>query len=150
MVKKADGPVQITREIAKRKKLPYATGSVAEAELRHVLQYLTPKERVNLVNELWRVLKPDGRAQLFVPSWSSNRAYADLDVVWPPVVEGWLAGLSKAQRDPAWTQYKCDFSVGIGYGLHPLVGPRNQEYQQNAITFWKEAAQEIVATLTKG
>jgi hypothetical protein len=26
---------------------------------------------------------------------------------------------------------------------------RNQEYQSHALTFWKEAAQDMIATLTK-
>ena len=50
-----------------------------------------------------------------------------------------------------WNPYglNCDFEAYWDYNRHPAITPRNQEYQQHALSFWKEAAQDIVATLVK-
>jgi hypothetical protein len=125
---------------------------VDSVEIVNLLQFLKPAERVHFVNELWRVLKPGGKAQIIAPQWASSRAYGDLAFEYPPIAEPWLFHLNAAWRKanaPWGTAYKCDFDATWGYGLHPLLVTRNQEYQQHAVTFWKEAAQDLVANLIK-
>ena len=136
-----------------RKRWPWKTSTVDEANADYLLQYLTADERVHFANELYRVLKPGGKCTIVVPHWCASRAYGDLLVAWPPVAEMWFAMLNKAWRDAQncvdnWG-YACDFDHTLGYGLHPQILTRNVEYQQNAITWWKEAAQDIYATLVK-
>ena len=134
------------------KKLAQTDESVDSVEVLHLLPYLTPPERINFVNELCRVLKKGGKAQMVQPHWCSNRAYSDLRFQWPPVAEGWLFSLRKETReqDPNYDKrYKCDFDFTCGYSLHPSLQPRNQEFQQDAITFKKEAAQDMIVTLIK-
>ena len=136
-----------------KSKLKQAANSVDEVEMIHVLQYLTPAERIALFNELYRVMKPGAKCQSITPHWASNRAYADLRVEFPPVVEAWFFNLNEDARkqDPGGDKrYKCNFNATWGYAIHPLLHARNQEYQQHAMTFWKEAAQDLIATLTKG
>jgi SAM-dependent methyltransferase len=131
---------------------PWADDSVDEAMFVKVIEYLTPDERIHFVNELQRVMKKGGKAQLMFPHWSSSQAYADLSYVMPPIVEGWFYHLNKDWRtanNPLESRYDCDFDTTWGYSLHPLIQPKNQEYQQHAVTFWKEAAQGVCATLTK-
>ncbi len=135
-----------------QKKLVQANDSVDSVELIHVLPYLTPVERINLMNELQRVLKKGAKCQLVMPHWASNRAYADLRFQYPPVAESWFFSLNEDYRkqDPNFDKrYKCNFDFTCGYSLHPHLISRNQEYQQHAITFWKEAAQDMIATVTK-
>lgn len=136
-----------------RAKLTAGNGTLDEIELNNVLQYLTAKERVALINESYRVLKLGGKLRLLVPHWCASVAYGDMAIQWPPVAEAWIFHLSKAWREankPVDARmYRCDFEGGWGYGLHPAVHPRNQEYQGNAVQFYKEAAQTLVATLTK-
>jgi hypothetical protein len=45
--------------------------------------------------------------------------------------------------------YTCDFDATWGFGMHPEVASRNQEYQQFAMTFYTEAVQDVVVTLVK-
>jgi len=133
-------------------KWPWKDNSIDEAVAVNLLHYLKPDDRIHFVNELCRVLKVDGKAQVQVPYWCSNRAFADLNVAWPPVSEGWFFFLDKAWREanvPKETRYTCNFSPTWGYNLHPAISTRNQEYQQHAVTFWKEASQDLCATLTK-
>jgi hypothetical protein len=126
--------------------------SVDEVYCSHMLEHLTGPERIHFVNELYRVLKTGSACTLVVPHWASGRAYGDLTHQWPPVAEFWFYYLSKTWRDeyaPHNDGYSCDFDASWGYSLHQNVSMRNQEFQQHALTFYKEAAQDTVATLTK-
>ena len=132
--------------------LAQATGTVDEVTVANVFQYLKPADRVKFANELYRVMKKGAKCQVTLPHWAANNYYSDLAVQWPPVVEGWFFHLNKAWREankPVANGYKCSFATTWGYGMHPALHSRNQEYQQNALQYWKEAAQAIVATLIK-
>lgn len=141
------------KSLAKVKKhLTQASNSVDEVTVLHLLPYLKPVERINFINELYRVMKKGAKAQLITPHWCSSRAYADLRFEFPPVAEGWYFNMSAASRaqDPNGDKrYKCDFDFTIGYGLHQSLVSRNQEYQSNAVSFYKEAAQDLIATIIK-
>lgn len=131
---------------------PWESDSVDEVHCSHFVEHLTGAERIHFVNELHRVLKPGAKATVIVPHWSSTRAYGDLTHQWPPVSEFWFYYLSKPWREqnaPHNDAYLCDFEATWGYSLHQSLLTRNQEYQMHALTFWKEAAQDIIATLTK-
>jgi hypothetical protein len=87
-----------------------------------------------------------------VPHWASCRAYGDLTHQWPPVSEFWFYYLNadwRKQNAPHNDTYTCDFDAVWGYGMHPTITTRNQEYQQFAMANYKEAVQDIHATLTK-
>lgn len=144
-------------EIGKRR-WPFKSGSVDEAHASHFVEHLTAVERIHFCNELHRVLKPETKCTIIVPAWKSNRAYGDPTHQWPPVSEMWFHYLKQEWRDinaphtdrKNWKQgYACDFDATWGYGLHPMLATRNQEYQSFAINFYLEAAQDIHATLIK-
>lgn len=131
---------------------PWEDASVDEVHCSHFIEHLTAPQRIHFVNELYRVLKPEAKAQIITPHWASTRAYGDLTHQWPPVCEMWFYYLSKdwrAANAPHNDQYTCDFAATWGYTLHQDLLPRNQEFQMFALTFYKEAAQDIVATLVK-
>lgn len=133
--------------------------SVDEVFSSHFLEHLTGMERVRFYNELYRVLKPGAKATIIVPHWASNRAYGDPTHQWPPVSEMSFYYLKRAWRqdqaphtDLNWNPagYDCDFEATWGYGMHQALMVRNQEYQQHALAWFKEAAQDthvmLVAT----
>jgi len=129
---------------------PWEDNSVEEAHSSHFIEHLTAPERIHFVNELYRVLVPGGKCQIIVPMWSSCRAYGDLTHQWPPVSEFWFYYLDKGWREqnaPHNDGYTCDFVSTWGYSLHGAIVTRNTEYQQHALQFWKEAAQDLMATL---
>lgn len=134
--------------------------SVTEVHCSHFLEHLNHNqekpERVRFMNELWRVLIPGGKATIITPHWASNRAYGDFTHADKPVSEMFYYYISKTWReqnapdnDIEWNPdgYSCDFDATWGYVLHPNIVSRNQEYQSHALTFWKEAAQDLHATL---
>jgi len=134
------------------KKWIWEDNSVDEVHCSHFIEHLRPSQRIHFVNELHRVLKPGAKATIIVPHWASCRAYGDLSHAMPPVSEFWFYYLSKdwrAVNAPHNTGYTCNFSCSWGFSLHQSVQPRNQEYQTYALSFYKEAAQDIIATFIK-
>lgn len=127
--------------------------SVDEVYSHHFVEHLTAPERIHFANELYRVLKPRATAEVIVPHWGSGRAYGDLTHQWPPVSEFWFLYLSRAWRESEAPHtcdlYSCDFTVQWGPHLHPNIAVRNQEHQQFAAMFYREAVQDIVSTWIK-
>lgn len=131
---------------------PWQDETVEEVHCSHMIEHLTAPERIAFVNELYRVLKKGAKATIIAPHWASTRAYGDLTHQWPPVCEMWFYYLSKdwrAMNAPHNDGYTCDFDASWGYGMHPSLFTRNAEFQQFAVNFYKEAVQDIHATLTK-
>ena len=129
---------------------PWADDSVEEVNASHFVEHLKQDERIHFVNELYRVLIKDGKATITTPHWNSCRAYGDMTHQWPPVSEFWFYYLDKGWRAvnaPHNDGYTCDFMCTWGYSLHQTLMARNAEYQQHAITFWKEAAQDLICTM---
>jgi len=144
-----------------RKGLPFENDSVDEIWCQNFLEHLTNLdgkfERVALFNEFYRVLKPGAKATVIIPHWSASRFYGD-PTHCEPFSEFGFYYLSQAWRDaeaPAtdakhvpWG-YRCNFEATWGYALHPALAARHSEHQQYATTWFKEACQEIHATLIK-
>lgn len=131
---------------------PWKSESVDEAHSSHFVEHLNSTERIHFANELYRVLRVGGKCLLITPNWSSCRAYGDLTHQWPPVSEFWFNYLNKAWREanaPHNDFYTCDFDSTGGWSLHPGIVNRNVEYQQHALTFWKEAGPDLLTTVIK-
>lgn len=134
------------------KKWPWKDDSVIEVNCTHFLEHLEVDERIHFVNELWRILKPEGQAKVVVPHWASCRAYGDLTHKWPPVSEFWFFYLARdwrASEAPHNTEYTCNFHATWGYGMNAALNPYNEERKQYMLQWYKEAAQELHATLIK-
>lgn len=137
---------------------PFGDGTVEEAHASHFVEHLTAKQRIHFFNELHRVLVVGAKVTVICPHWSSTRAYGDPTHQWPPFSEFAMFYLEQKWRDnnaphtdiKNWPEgYKCNFTSTWGYGIHESLQTRNTEFQQFAINFYKEAAQDIHATLTK-
>jgi SAM-dependent methyltransferase len=138
--------------------LPFADGSVEEVHASHFMEHLRAHERMFFANDLYRVMKPGAKATIIVPHWNSNRAYGDMTHQWPPVSEMFFYYLKREWREAnaPHTDKKfnpegmdCDFDATWGYSVHGALLSRNIEFQQFAMTWYKEAVQDIHATLTR-
>jgi SAM-dependent methyltransferase len=149
--------VDVVANLAEKKKgkfilWPWADNSVDEVHCSHFVEHLEPDERIHFANELYRVLKPGCKATIIVPHWNSCRAYGDLTHKWPPVSEFWFYYLSKEWRDvnaPHNSGYSCNFTCTWGFSLHPVLLSKHQDYQNFALSNFKESAQDIIATFVK-
>lgn len=153
---------------AGKDKWPWNDGTVDEVHASHFVEHLEPNERIHFVNELYRVLKkPEydtagqiakGKATIIVPHWASQRAYGDLTHKWPAVSEFWFYYLDKDWRkvnaphsdfeECGWG-YKCHLQVNWGYNLSPTLTGRNQEFVNNALQNYKEAASDTIAIMSR-
>lgn len=136
---------------------PWEDSSVEETHTSHFVEHLDAIERVYFCNELYRVSKPGAKCTLIVPHWASCRAYGDPTHKFPPISEFWFYYLSREWRRANaphtdaehWDLgFSCDFEATWGYTMHATIIPRNAEYQQYAMSFYKEAIQDVIATLT--
>ena len=130
---------------------PWKDGSVGEVYCSHFLEHLNGEGRIHFFNELYRVLIPDGRAQLITPHWRSGRAYGDLTHQWPPVVEFFWYYLDKNWRaaNAPHVPLKCDFNCTWGYSLSHPWNLKNQEAQQFAMNHYSEVMQDMICTAIK-
>jgi SAM-dependent methyltransferase len=135
-----------------RKPWPWPDSSVGEVYCSHFLEHLEAAERIHFVNELYRVLAPGAKARIITPHWASGRAFGDLTHKWPPVSEFWYRYLHKQWREPNAPHndfYRCDFDFAIDYILREDVAARSDAEKVFAVTNFKEAAQDLVAFLTR-
>lgn len=138
--------------------LPFENDTVNEVYTSHFMEHLTAVERTYLMNELYRVMKVGSKITMIVPHWASARAYGDPTHQWPPIGEMWFYYLGKKWRDENAPHtdiennpsgYNCNFEATWGYGMHGQLLTRNQEFQQFALNFYREAIQDIIATIVK-
>lgn len=137
---------------------PFEPESVEEAQASHFVEHLDAIERIAFFNNLYRVLVPKGKALIITPHWCASRAYGDPTHKWPPVAEfGWfylekewrMKNAPHTDREHWPLGYDCDFAATWGYGMNPSLQTRNVEFQQMALNYYKEAAQDMHATLIK-
>lgn len=153
-----DGKVEIVADItAVNFWERFERDSIDEAHASHFVEHLTAVERIAFFNGLWRAMKPGAQAAIIVPHWASGRAYGDPTHQWPPVSEmslfyldkEWRAGNAPHTDAANWKPgYDCDFTATWGYAVHPTLGGRNPEFQQFALSYYKEAASDMHATIT--
>jgi len=150
------GPCVPAKDSAQLERWVLPESSVEEAHCSHFLEHLGSTDRVQFLNELYRVLVPGGKATIITPHWCSNRAYGDFTHQWPPVSEMMYFYVSKEWRatnaphtDIEWNPegYSCHFEASWGYGMRPDLVSRNQEYQQFAMSNYKEVCLDLHATL---
>ena len=148
------GSVEVVCNLGKDR-WPFDDDSCDEAVCSHMLEHLAGRERIHFFNELWRVLRKGAKCQIVTPHWASTRAYGDVSHQWPPVCEFFYYYLSASWRkdnaphdDGPPDGYCCDFEATWGYSVHPALTVRNAEYQQFALSNYKEAAMDMAATVT--
>lgn len=142
---------------------PWEDNSVDEIYCSHFLEHLTNLnekwERVRFFNELERILKPGGKATIILPHWCSSRYYGDpthkeafSEMAFYYLSREWRKGNAphvEAAICPGPQAYTCDLEATWGYSMHQALIPRNQEFQQEAMAWKKEAVQDIIATIKK-
>lgn len=142
----------------RKKRWPWPDDSITEVNCTHFFEHLSQDSRVHFMNEVWRVLIPGGKLFLVVPYWASSRAYGDPTHAWPPIGEMTFYYFQRVWRasnaphvDIRWSPqgFSCDFDFGCGYNVHGDLVGKSDVVQNHRINFDKEAAQDIIGTLTK-
>lgn len=141
---------------------PWEDNSVDEIHSSHFLEHLDlnsrSPERVHFMNEACRIMKPGAKMTIITPHWASNRAYGDFTHADKPVSEMFYYYLNQTWRDAnaphtdvKWNPagYSCNLAATWGYSYSPDLGARHADHVQFALQNYKEAAQDLYATLVK-
>jgi hypothetical protein len=128
--------------------------SVEYINMSHFLEHFTGPQRVELMNECYRVLKDFGIVLVTCPSWSHERAYGDPTHQWPPVTSWTFFYMNKAWRDvnAPHCGYTCNFDwsvVGTWDQNDPYINFKNNETKSILMTHEINITTDVIATLTK-
>jgi hypothetical protein len=103
------------------------------------------------MDEVYRVLEPEGKATFLVPYYSSMRCAADFFSEWPPISEFSFLYFNRKWREDnkAHPELKCDFDFNYGYTVEQDVASRNQETQAVWIKRNINTVQDLHVNLVK-
>jgi ubiquinone/menaquinone biosynthesis C-methylase UbiE len=125
--------------------------SVDEITCFHLFQRIPGKQRAQFMDEVYRVLKPAGKATFVTPYWSSMRSTGDPRFEWPPISELSYLYFNKQWRADQKITLKanCDFDFTYGYVLDPAAASRTIEVQQDWAKYRTNAVNDLQVILTK-
>ena len=149
-MKKKFTKLEITLKNAK--KLSVKTASVDEISCMQILQFLTIEERIRLIEEFYRVLKPDGKAVISVPYWTSMKAVSDPFVKWPPFHETFFCHFNKKWREEnkiTHPSFKINFEYIFGYGMDGMWNLKAEEARSFAARHYLNVIFDLHVTLIK-
>ncbi len=135
--------------------LKFKNNSIDEIQCSHVLQYLDGKDRLEYMDELWRIMKVGAKATCITPYWSSALAIADMLYKWPPIAETSYLIFNKQWRENAGRKFypvKCNFECPGTYGYNGLdnsLNGRNHEYIEDAVKHQLNSVMDLSVVLTK-
>lgn len=130
---------------------PYKDSSVEEVTCTHILSKIPGKQRGALMEEIYRILIPSGKANFIIPYWSSMRSIMDYAYEWPPICEMSFLCFNKKWRDENKNhpELKCDFDFNYGYAGDPETNTKSQEVQAFYYKHYLGAAFDLHISLTK-
>jgi hypothetical protein len=127
-------------------------GRVKEVAILGILEFIPGKERGEFMDELYRVLIPDGKATVISAYWSTANGIHDYLYEFPPLSEqSFLYFNKKWREDQKLTDrnLKCDFDFTFGYGVPAETSMKNEETKSFYIRHYNNAVQNLQLTLTK-
>src|SRR5205085_5756293 len=74
-------------------------GKIKELTVIGVFEYIPGKLRGKFMDEVYRMLAPDGKATFVVPHWQSTRGFQDFRYAWPPLCEQSFLYFNKSWRE---------------------------------------------------
>lgn len=128
------------------------TNSAEEVYASHFVEHLDGPERIKFMEEIYRILKPGGRAMFITPYYNSIRASQDPTHKWPPVSEASYYYFNKQWRDSNNLSHygiKCDFDFSYGYIQDNVWGSKSQEAKDFANKHYTNVILDLQVVLTK-
>lgn len=129
---------------------PYKPESVEELTALHKLEYIPGKLRIAFMEEIYRILAPEGKATFLVAYWSSPRSIQDSAYEWPPWSENSFLYFNARWREiNGLPKINCDFDFTYGYQVDPETASRNPETQAFQIKHYNQSVMDLTVTMTK-
>jgi hypothetical protein len=133
---------------------PFEDASVEEASCAHFFEHVPGKLRPKFMDELYRILVPEGKATIVCPYHSSVRAIQDYTHEWPPIAAETFLYFNKGWREQnklthGFYDMKCDFDFSYGYVINGSWAVRQDEARQFGINYYNNTVDDISVTLVK-
>lgn len=133
---------------------PFKSASVEEVHCSHFFEHVPAKLRGKWMDELYRVLVPEGKATIICPYYTSIRATQDFTHEWPPISPNSFLYFNKGWREQnklthGWYDLRCDFDFVYGYAINANWAARNDEARNFAVQNYINAIDDLHVTLTK-
>lgn len=138
---------------------PWKDNSVDEIICQHFFEHLTGAQRIDFMNEVYRIMKPTTEEEkhevrIIVPYYSSVRAYQDPTHQWPPVVENAFLYFNKGWREINGVDHylgiSANFDFTYGYSItDPEVINRVKQVRDQWIKNKLNVVDDLIVVLTK-
>jgi hypothetical protein len=133
---------------------PFGDASVEEVHSSHFYEHIPGKLRPKFMEELYRILVPEGKATIVCPYHSSVRAIQDFTHEWPPVAAESFLYFNKGWREQnrlthGYYDMKCDFDFSYGYVINGTWAVRQDEARQFGIQHYNNTVDDISVTLVR-
>jgi len=130
---------------------PVKNESVEELVSPMVMNYIRADQRLPYLEEIYRVLIPDGKAQIWVPYYASMRAIQDYKAEWPPFCE-----VSFMYFNQAWMKLnhperpmKCNFEMTFSYKADNATLIKNEETKAFMVKHYWNSVMDLQVALIK-
>lgn len=145
--------VNVSLDIKGPQKLPwpYKDESISELVVCDVFEYVPGKDRGKFMDEVYRVLIPEGKANFMLAYWNTARAIQDYRYEWPPLCEQSFLYFNKGWRDTNKLKLDmiCDFDFTYGYNVDPDTSSRSDEVRSFNLKNYTNVVQVLQIMLTK-
>ncbi len=135
---------------------PWEDESITAVRCSHYFEHLDGAQRMQFMEELYRILIPAGKAIMITPHWSSTRAYMDPTHKWPPVCEYSYAYFDRNWREKErlhhYLPITCDFeyvSEFMVYDKKDLMDMLTKRFGPDSFHNLLNVVDDIKTTLTK-
>jgi hypothetical protein len=131
---------------------PFKDSSVEEVNCSHFFEHVPARLRGKFMDELYRVMAPEAKAQFITPYYTSVRATQDYSHEWPPVSQNSYLYFNKGWREQNKLTHgnydlKCDFDFSYGYSINAGWIARNDEARAFAMQNYVNPIDDLHVTL---
>jgi hypothetical protein len=146
--------IDVKKDIKDPQKFPWPLkdASVTEMTCAGVFEYLPAKLRGKFMDEVYRVLVPQGRAAFITRFWNSGDAYQDYLYEWPPISEKSYLYFNKGWREANNCNdrgLKCNFGFSYGHSVEAETASRGEDARKFYIKHYADVVQALQVFLVK-
>lgn len=131
---------------------PFKTDSVEEVHCAHFFEHIPAKVRPKFMDELYRVLAPEGKVTIITPYFNSVRATQDFTHEWPPISPNSFLYFNKQWRidnklTHGYYEMSCDFDFTYGYSINAAWVSKSEDARAFAVNHYQGVIDDLHTTL---
>ena len=130
---------------------PYEDNSIKDMTVGGVFEYVQGRLRGRFMDEVYRVLVPNGTVAFAVPYWNTAKGCQDYRYEYPPLCEQSFLYFNKGWREVNKLELGivCDFDYTYGFQAEAETAARNEESRSFYIKHYTNCVDALHLMLTK-